>query len=104
MHVPATIPTRPHGDYLLHLTGKPIPQMLVDRIKKSATFNQGFITVEYLAAALVDMKLHLAGDQKIDPDKFEKDALAALGMPHEIVMRLCPLHIMHVFSIDDVVY
>ena len=51
-------------------TGKPIPQTLVDRIKKSATFNQGFITVEYLAAALVDMKLHLAGDKKIDPRCF----------------------------------
>src|SRR5258707_11715910 len=75
MHVPATIPTRPHGDYLLHLTGKPIPQTLVDRIKKSSTFNQGFATVEYLAAALVDMKLHLAGDQKIDPDKFERETL-----------------------------
>ncbi|MDQ1728399.1 MAG: peptidyl-dipeptidase Dcp, partial [Pyrinomonadaceae bacterium] len=51
-------------------TGKPIPQALVDRIKRAATFNEGFITVEYLAAALVDMKLHLAGDQKIDPDAF----------------------------------
>jgi peptidyl-dipeptidase Dcp len=81
-------------------TGKPIPQTLVDRIKKSATFNQGFITVEYLAAALVDMKLHLAGDQKIDPDKFEKDTLAELGMPHEIVMRHRTPQFMHVFSSD----
>ena len=81
-------------------TGKPIPQTLVDRIKKSATFNQGFITVEYLAAALVDMKLHLAGDQKIDPDKFEKDTLAELGMPHEIVMRHRTPQFMHVFSGD----
>jgi peptidyl-dipeptidase Dcp len=81
-------------------TGKPIPQTLVDRIKKSATFNQGFITVEYLSAALVDMKLHLAGDQKIDPDKFEKDTLAELGMPHEIVMRHRTPQFMHVFSSD----
>jgi peptidyl-dipeptidase Dcp len=81
-------------------TGKPIPQTLVDRINKSATFNQGFITVEYLAAALVDMKLHLAGDQKIDPDKFEKDTLAELGMPHEIVMRHRTPQFMHVFSSD----
>ena len=81
-------------------TGKPIPQTLVDRIKKSSTFNQGFITVEYLAAALVDMKLHLAGDQKIDPDKFEKDTLAELGMPHEIVMRHRTPQFMHVFSSD----
>jgi peptidyl-dipeptidase Dcp len=81
-------------------TGKPIPQTLVDRIKKSATFNQGFITVEYLAAALLDMKLHLAGDKKIDARAFEKDALAELGMPHEIVLRHRLPQFMHVFSSD----
>jgi peptidyl-dipeptidase Dcp len=81
-------------------TGKPIPQTLVDRIKRAATFNQGFITVEYLAAALVDMKLHLAGDQKIDPDAFEKAALAELGMPNEIVMRHRTPQFLHVFSSD----
>ena len=81
-------------------TGKSIPQTLVDRIKNSATFNQGFITVEYLAAALVDMKLHLAGDKKIDPDAFEKETLAELGMPKEIVMRHRTPQFMHVFSSD----
>jgi peptidyl-dipeptidase Dcp len=81
-------------------TGKPIPQALVDRIKRAATFNEGFITVEYLAAALVDMKLHLAGDQKIDPDAFEKAALAELGMPNEIVMRHRTPQFMHIFSSD----
>src|SRR5260370_20001604 len=101
MHVPATIPTRPHGDYLLHLTGKRIPQPVVDRIKKSSTFNQGFATVEYLAAALVDMKLHLAGDQKIDPDKFERETLTQMGMPDEIVMRHRLPHFMHIFSSDS---
>jgi len=82
-------------------TGKPIPQALVDRLKRSATFNQGFITVEYLAAALVDMKLHLAGDRKIDPDAFEKETLAELGMPHEIVMRHRTPQFMHIFSGDS---
>jgi peptidyl-dipeptidase Dcp len=54
--------------FALHYqTGKPIPQQLVDKIKRTSTFNQGFATVEYLSAALVDMKLHLAGSQKIDP-------------------------------------
>jgi peptidyl-dipeptidase Dcp len=54
---------------------------------KASKFNQGFATVEYLSAALVDMKLHLAAtpDSKIDPDAFEKKALAELGMPSEIV-------------------
>jgi len=82
-------------------TGKPIPQTLVDRIKKSATFNQGFITVEYLAAALVDMKIHLAGDRKIDARAFEKESLAELGMPHEIVLRHRLPQFMHIFSSDS---
>ena len=81
-------------------TGKPIPQNLVDRIKRASTFNQGFITVEYLSAALVDMKLHLAGDQKIDADAFEKATLAELGMPDEIVMRHRTPQFMHVFGSD----
>jgi peptidyl-dipeptidase Dcp len=81
-------------------TGKPIPEDLVARIKKSSTFNQGFITLEYLASALVDMKLHLAGDKKIDADAFEKETLTQLGMPHEIVMRHRLPHFMHIFSSD----
>jgi peptidyl-dipeptidase Dcp len=82
-------------------TGKPIPQNLADRIKRSATFNQGFITVEYLIAALVDMKLHLAGDRKIDAKGFEKETLAELGMPKEIVMRHRMPHFGHIFSSDS---
>lgn len=89
--------------YAVHYqTGKPIPQALVDKIKKSSTFNQGFATVEYLSAALVDMKLHLAAtpDTKIDPDKFERDTLASLGMPNEIVMRHRTPQFGHLFSSD----
>ncbi|HET9525664.1 MAG TPA: M3 family metallopeptidase [Pyrinomonadaceae bacterium] len=87
--------------FALHYqTGKPIPQELVDKINRTATFNQGFATVEYLSAALVDMKLHLAGDQKIDPDAFERETLAQLGMPKEIVMRHRTPQFLHVFSSD----
>lgn len=87
--------------FALHYqTGKPIPQELVNKIEKAATFNQGFATVEYLASALVDMKLHLAGSQKIDPDKFERETLAQLGMPREIVMRHRTPQFGHVFSGD----
>jgi peptidyl-dipeptidase Dcp len=87
--------------FALHYqTGKPIPQDLVDKIKRSATFNQGFATVEYLSAALIDMKLHLAGDKKIDPDAFERETLAQLGMPKEIVMRHRTPQFLHVFSSD----
>ncbi|HEX5888341.1 MAG TPA: M3 family metallopeptidase [Pyrinomonadaceae bacterium] len=87
--------------FALHYeTGKPIPQELVDKIMKSATFNQGFGTVEYLAAALVDMKLHLAGDKKIDADVFERETLTQLGMPKEIVMRHRTPQFLHVFGSD----
>lgn len=81
-------------------TGAPIPQALVDRIKNAGTFNQGFGTVEYLASALVDMKLHLAGGRPIDPDAFERQALAELGMPAEIVMRHRTPQFGHVFASD----
>ena len=87
--------------FALHYqTGKPIPQALVDKIEKAATFNEGFATTEYLSSALVDMKLHLAGDQKIDPDKFERETLAALKMPNELVMRHRTPQFGHVFSSD----
>jgi peptidyl-dipeptidase Dcp len=81
-------------------TGKPIPEGLVARLKKASTFNQGFATVEYLASALVDMKLHLAGGRDIDPDAFERDTLKALGMPEEIVMRHRTPQFGHVFAGD----
>jgi peptidyl-dipeptidase Dcp len=81
-------------------TGKPIPQALVDKINRSKTFNEGFATVEYLAAAILDMKLHLLGNQKIDARAFEKQALDELGMPREIVLRHRLPQFMHVFSSD----
>jgi peptidyl-dipeptidase Dcp len=81
-------------------TGEPMPAALVDKIRRAEQFNQGFATVEYLASALIDMKLHLAGDAKIDPDAFERDTLAALGMPREIVMRHRTPQFQHVFAGD----
>jgi peptidyl-dipeptidase Dcp len=81
-------------------TGKPIPPELVAKIKKASTFNQGFATVEYLASALVDMKLHLAGGRPIDPSDFERSTLASLGMPAEMVMRHRTPQFGHIFSSD----
>ncbi|UOQ69988.1 M3 family metallopeptidase [Hymenobacter cellulosilyticus] len=87
--------------FALHYqTGKPIPQALVDRIEKASTFNQGFETTEFLASALIDMKLHLAGSQKIDADRFERETLTQMGMPREIVMRHRTPQFSHVFSSD----
>ncbi|HUF17950.1 MAG TPA: M3 family metallopeptidase [Thermoanaerobaculia bacterium] len=86
---------------LHHETGEPIPQELVDRIERASTFNQGFETTEYLSAALVDMKLHLAGDQTIDPATFERETLAEMNMPDEIVLRHRLPHFLHLFSSDS---
>ncbi|HJW32932.1 MAG TPA: M3 family metallopeptidase [Holophagaceae bacterium] len=79
-------------------TGKPLPQELVAKIKKAGTFNEGFHTMEYLASAVIDMKLHMAGGATIDPTAFEKDELTKLGMPEEIVMRHRIPHFGHIFS------
>jgi peptidyl-dipeptidase Dcp len=94
--------TRPLLDqYARHFqTGQPIPAALVQKIERSRTFNQGFATVEYLSAALVDMKLHTAGAGPIDPRKFEKETLASLGMPKELVMRHRTPQFQHVFAGD----
>lgn len=81
-------------------TGEPMPQALLDKIKKADTFNQGFATVEYLASALIDMKYHLAGGADINPDMFEREELTKLGMPKEIVMRHRSPQFGHVFSSD----
>jgi peptidyl-dipeptidase Dcp len=88
--------------YALHVeTGKPIPPELVAKIQRASQFNQGFATVEYLAAALVDMKLHLAGERDVDPDAFERDTLRELGMPGEIVMRHRTPQFSHAFAGDS---
>ncbi len=89
------------GKFAVHYkTGEPLPQELADKIKRAETFNEGFATVEYLASALVDMKLHLAGDVPIDPDSFEKQTLRELGMPNEIVMRHRTPQFSHIFADD----
>ena len=81
-------------------TGKPMPDALLAKIKKASTFNLGFSTVEYLASALIDMRLHLAGNVRIDPDKFERETLTELGMPREIVMRHRTPQFSHIFADD----
>lgn len=87
------------NNYLVHYkTGEPMPAELVEKINNAATFNQGFDTTEYLASALVDMHFHTTDPGNIDPDKFERETLAALNMPEEIVMRHRSPHFGHIFS------
>lgn len=85
--------------FLVHYqTGEPIPDELVAKIQETSTFNQGFATTEFLASALMDMKLHTTDPEDIDMDSFESETLEALGMPSEIVMRHRTPHFGHVFS------
>ncbi|SNR70197.1 peptidyl-dipeptidase Dcp Metallo peptidase. MEROPS family M03A [Lutibacter agarilyticus] len=87
------------NQFLVHYkTGEAIPAELVKKIKNAATFNQGFVTTEYLASAIMDMKFHMADPTKLDVDAFEKETLAALNMPKELVMRHRTPHFGHVFS------
>jgi len=81
-------------------TGEPLPAALLEKIKRAKTFNEGFKSVEYLASALVDMKIHLAEARSIDPRAFEREMLAALGMPKEIVMRHRLPQFNHLFADD----
>jgi len=87
------------NNYLKHnKTGEAMPAALVAKIKKAAKFNQGFSTTEYLASAIMDMKLHLADPSNIDIDKFERETLASLEMPKELPMRHRTPQFGHVFS------
>ena len=89
------------NNYAKHYkTGEPIPQALVDKIKASDTFNQGFATVEYLSSAIVDMKLHHRSTPVTDSKAFEREALAEIGMPKEMVMRHRLPQFNHLFSSD----
>lgn len=82
-------------------TGEPIPAALVEKIRASDTFNQGFSTVEYLSSAILDMKLHNRSEPVTDPAAFERDTLAEIGMPKEMVMRHRLPQFNHLFSSDS---
>jgi peptidyl-dipeptidase Dcp len=84
-----------------HKTGEPMPQALVDKIHRSSHFNQGYATLEYLAAALVDMDLHMRPEGVEDVAAFERESLARLGgMPREVAMRHRLPHFDHLFGSD----
>ena len=78
--------------------GEPIPASLLAKIKRAETFNTGFSTVEAQESAILDMKLHLAGDTPIDPKAFEAKTLAELGAPPEILPRHRIPQFGHVFQ------
>jgi peptidyl-dipeptidase Dcp len=88
--------------FALHAeTGEPMPRELLDRLLAARNFNQGFATVEYCSSAFVDLDFHLLPSaDNVDPLAFERDALARIEMPDEIVMRHRSPHFTHVFSGD----
>lgn len=69
-------------NYALHYqTKQPMPQALVDKIKKAGTFNQGYSTTELVSAATIDMNWHSVTDaSQFKPTlEFEKEVLAKYG-------------------------
>ena len=88
--------------FAVNAKGEPIPADLVAKIQKTKTFNQGFMVGEYMASAIIDMKLHMADPAAVgDPDVFEKTELAKLNMPAEMVMRHRTPQFGHIFSGDS---
>ncbi|MBI4877786.1 MAG: M3 family metallopeptidase [Acidobacteria bacterium] len=80
-------------------TGATIPDELLAKIDKASKFNQGFATVEYLAASLLDMDWHtIASEPSKDTTGFENDALKKIGMLPEIVVRYRSPYFQHIFA------
>ncbi len=86
--------------YAVHYqTGEPIPDELIAKIKNSGHFNQGFATVEYLAASFLDMDWHTLTEAKdIDVIDFENKSMANIGMIPEIVVRYRSPYFRHIFA------
>jgi len=80
-------------------TGEVIAQELIDKIKKASLFNQGFVTVEYLAASFLDMDWHTLTEAKdMDTIEFENKSLENIGLIQEIVVRYRSYYFNHIFS------
>jgi peptidyl-dipeptidase Dcp len=76
------------ANYARHYqTGEPIPQDLLDKAIKAKKFNQGFETLEYLAAALLDLEWHTLTSEQVpaDVEMFEAEALKKVGVDHSAV-------------------
>jgi len=80
-------------------TGAPMPQALMDRLIASRTFNQGYLTTEYLGSSYVDLDFHLGGAK--DAHQVEDETRARMQMPEEVVLRHRPPHFQHIFTGDS---
>ena len=80
-------------------TSEVIPNELIEKINKSSQFNQGFKTIEYLAASFLDMDYHLLTEPKdFDVNEFERNSLNNIGMIDEIVVRYKSTYFNHIFN------
>jgi peptidyl-dipeptidase Dcp len=80
-------------------TGEVIPDELIKKIEESSHFNQGFATVEYLAASLLDMDYHTLTDvSDLDVIEFENSAMKKIGLIKEILPRYRSTYFNHIFS------
>jgi peptidyl-dipeptidase Dcp len=84
-------------------TGEPIPEALMNRLLAARSFNQGFATVEYTAAALLDLEFHTRKvsehlAENLDVAAFEREVMDRIGMPTEIGVRHRPAHFQHLFA------
>jgi len=80
-------------------TGEVIPEKLIEKIQKSGQFNQGFITVEYLAASLLDMDFHnLMTPKDLNVNEVEKKAMDSIGLIKEIIPRYRSTYFSHIWD------
>ncbi|MBC8592984.1 M3 family metallopeptidase [Oscillospiraceae bacterium N12] len=80
-------------------TGEVIPDSLINKILAQKTFNQGFMTTELLAAAILDMNLHnLTEVNNLDVVAYEKEAMNKLGLIPEIAPRYCTTNFTHIIG------
>jgi peptidyl-dipeptidase Dcp len=80
-------------------TGEEIPEKLIGKIQKSALFNQGFETVEYLAASILDMDYHgLTQPTEVNVENFETNAMNKIGLIPEILPRYRSTYFAHIFG------
>ena len=92
---PEVLPT-----YAKHyVTGEAIPDSLIEKMQRSSHFNSGFETTELVAAALLDMKMHLIDDySNFDCNEYEKQLRKELGFIPEIEYRYRSTNFAHVFG------
>jgi len=78
-------------------TGEIIPQELIDKIDNTRFFNQGFETLEYIAASLLDMDWHVIADTvKRDVPQFEKESILKMGLIQQIWPRYLSTNFIHI--------